>query len=145
MRPRRSPRHGEGTAWLVVDRCDGDYLCYWYAGADDAHLVEWARARTRADALAWGRQRTPRVRIRTAEARTYWAGTGPRPQGFTRSWTDAVAPPSSGIGQLLPDRSDAPDDRPGAAPYPAPDEPILSSQAGEAAGPGRTTSGGSPC
>ena len=145
MRPRRSPRHGDGTAWLVVDRCNGDYLCYWYAGVDDAHLVERARARTRADALAWGRRRTSRVRIRTAESLTYWAGTGARPQGFTRTWTDPVAPPSSGISQPLPDRSDAPDHRPGAPSSPAHDQPILSSQAGEVAGLGRTTSGGSPC
>ena len=145
MRPQRSPRHGDGTAWLVVDRRNGDYLCYWYAGLDDAHLVERARARTRADALAWGRRRTSRVRIRTAESFTYWAGTASRPQGFIRTRTDAVAPSSSGTGQLLPDRSDAPDHRRCATPSPAHDQAILSSQAGEVAGLGRTTSGGSPC
>ncbi len=40
---RRRKRHGDGTAWLVADRLEGDYLCYWYAGTGDGHLVESAR------------------------------------------------------------------------------------------------------
>jgi hypothetical protein len=80
-------RHGEGTAWLVADRQRDDYLCYWYAGTNDGHLVEQARAGTAGDAVAWGRERTPRVRIRTRAARTYWAGIGPRPADFAESWT----------------------------------------------------------
>jgi hypothetical protein len=95
MRRHRRRRHGEGTAWLVADRVRHDYLCYWYAGTNDGHLVEQSRAGTAVDAVAWGRERTPRVRIRTGAARTYWAGTAPRPAGFVESWT---TPDASGIG-----------------------------------------------
>jgi hypothetical protein len=81
-----STEHGDGTAWLAVDRVTGDYLCYWYAGASDADLVEFGRVANAADAVAWGGERTPRVRIRTPDARTYWAGTAPRPSGFSHTW-----------------------------------------------------------
>ena len=70
MRRHRRPRHGDGTASLVADRAKGDYLCYWYTGTGDARLVEHARAASAEEAIAWGRDRTARVRIRTAEART---------------------------------------------------------------------------
>jgi hypothetical protein len=89
MRRHGQPRQGDGTAWLVVDRVAGDYLCYWYTGTGDGRLAERARAATAEDAIAWGRQRTPRVRIRTADARSYWAGITPRPQGFAHIWGEA--------------------------------------------------------
>jgi hypothetical protein len=85
-----TPRYGDGTAWLVVDRQLGDYGCSWYAGANDDHLVEHGRAATAAEAVAWGRLRTTRVRIRAADSCTYWAGSAPRPAGFTHTWTDAI-------------------------------------------------------
>ncbi len=75
------------TAWLIADRLNGGYLCSWYAD----HLVEQSRASTAADAVAWGRQRTPRVQIRTEDACSYWAGTAPRPATFTRTWADPAA------------------------------------------------------
>ncbi|HSS10516.1 MAG TPA: hypothetical protein VLL25_11560 [Acidimicrobiales bacterium] len=95
----RKPRHGEGTAWLVADPDQGDYLCYWYAGPSDGLLVGQARAATATEAVAWGRLRTPRVRIRTTDACAYWAGTAPRPEGFSNSWSDPdgmIAPSSPG-------------------------------------------------
>jgi hypothetical protein len=95
MSRHRRRRHGEGTAWLVADRLNCDYLCYWYAGTNDGHLIEQARAATAMDAVAWGRERTPRVRIRTDAARTYWAGTAPRPATFAESWT---SPNGSNVG-----------------------------------------------
>src|SRR5439155_322896 len=76
MRRHRRPRHGDGTASLVADRAKGDYLCYWYTGTGDARLVEHARAASAEEAIAWGRDRTARVRIRTAEARTDGIVTG---------------------------------------------------------------------
>ena len=96
MRRHGQVRPGTGVAWLVSDRLDEGYLCYWYGGADDAHLFERTRAASAADAIAWGRQRTPRVRIRTSEGRTYWAGPGPAPDGFVDSWRDreATTPPA---------------------------------------------------
>lgn len=83
----KPPRHGDGTVWVVVDQVNGDYLCYWYAGLTDNDLVEHARAATADDAVEWGRQRTPRVRIRTADNCTYWAGTVPSPAGLTLTWS----------------------------------------------------------
>jgi hypothetical protein len=96
MTRHRQRRHGDGTAWLVIDRDRGDYLCYWYTGANDGHLVEQARATSDEEAVAWGRQRTPRVRIRTADERTAWAGSAPAPEGFTDTWTGPVSPDTSG-------------------------------------------------
>ena len=88
-RPRK--RHGDGTAWLVADRLKGDYLCYWYVGTGDRHLVESARVAGAPAAVAWGRLRTSRVRILTADGCSQWAGTANRPAGFTTTWTDSDA------------------------------------------------------
>jgi cytidine deaminase len=99
MRRHPKSRRGDGTAWLVVDRRTGDYDCSWYAGADDGWLVEQARVASASDAVAWGLLRTPRVRIRTADARTFWAGTAPRPEGFSETWT---APPASSRSSTPP-------------------------------------------
>lgn len=83
--PRRA-RRGRGTAWLVSDGSDSGYLCYWYAGAHDDHLVEQTRAADAQEAVAWGLTRTPRVRIRTTDGYPSWAGSAPRPEMFTRTW-----------------------------------------------------------
>ena len=87
-------RDSRGTAWLVADRSKGDYLCYWYTGAGDAHLVEHARAASAEDAIVWGRDRSLRVRIRTADGLTWWAGSSPTPEGFARTWTPASPGPA---------------------------------------------------
>jgi hypothetical protein len=87
-RPPRRSRRGGGTAWLVFDGSTGGYLCYWYAGTNDDHLLEQARAKDAPDAVAWGRLRTSRVRIRAVDRCTYWAGSAPRPDAFTRTWLD---------------------------------------------------------
>jgi hypothetical protein len=84
-----TPNHGQGTAWLLEDNQRGDYICSWYAGPNDGHLAEHARVATSADALAWGRDRTTRVRIRSG-SRTYWAGSAPRPDGFPHSWPERI-------------------------------------------------------
>ena len=78
---------GCGTVWLLEDRERGDYICAWYAGPSDGRLAERTRVATSADALAWGRERTSRVRIRSA-SRTYWAGSAPRPEGFAHTWPE---------------------------------------------------------
>ena len=88
MLRHRAPRHGDGTAWLVADRAHGDFSCGWYVGAGGDRLAERARAGTAAEAVAWGRLRTTRVRIRTGDACSYWAGTAPRPDGFTENWSE---------------------------------------------------------
>jgi hypothetical protein len=108
--------HGDGTAWLVADRLEGDYLCYWYVGTGDDHLVESERVASASAAVTWGRVRTPRVRIRTAAGCTYWAGTANRPEGFTQTWTDrdaTVAAPPSWMGDTAPPDAPRPDQRQG--------------------------------
>ena len=77
---------GAGTVWLVADRRDGTYLCYWYSGLTDGRLGEHARVANATDAVAWGRARTPRVRIRDVDGRSAWAGTAPQPHGITHTW-----------------------------------------------------------
>lgn len=84
---RRSQRD-EGRAWLIFD-AGGElfqYQCYWMGGPCDDHLREHARAVSDADGVAWAAQRTSHARIRMPDHVTYWAGTGPRPAGFSRSW-----------------------------------------------------------
>jgi len=83
---KRTPRRGDGTAWLVADRARGDYLCYWYVGPNDQRVGERARVASAEEAVAWGQERTTRVRIRTDDGDSYWAGSAPRPEGFGRTW-----------------------------------------------------------
>ena len=85
-RRRRRPRHGDGTAWLVADRAHGDFICYWYVGRAGDHLGEQSRTATAEDAVAWGRARTTRVRIRTVDGCSQWAGAARRPDGFSSTW-----------------------------------------------------------
>ena len=91
MRRHRAPRYGDGTAWLAADRARGDFSCGWYVGPGGDRLAERGRAGTAVEAVAWGRVRTTRVRIRTGDACSYWAGTAPRPDGFTDTWSDESA------------------------------------------------------
>src|SRR4051812_47226669 len=102
MRRRRTPRHGDGTAWLVADRARGDFSCSWYVGPGRDRLAERARAGTAAEAVAWGRARTTRVRIRTGDGCSYWAGTAPRPDGFTETWSDESATEVHSHGPVVP-------------------------------------------
>jgi hypothetical protein len=90
MTRRHEARRGEGTAWLVADGGRHDFVCYWYNGPSGDRLADHARVATAAEAVAWGRGRTPRVRIRMADGLTYWAGTATRPRTFSHSWIDAV-------------------------------------------------------
>ena len=86
---RSSARTGDGTAWLVADReTTPGFHCYWFTGRAGDHLVEQAHVTGATEAVAWGRARTPRVRIRTADARSSWAGTAPRPAGIEHTWID---------------------------------------------------------
>jgi len=64
--PGRAP-YGQGSAWLVADRAHGGFVCYWYVGPAGDHLREHARAANAEEAVAWGRARSTRVRIRTAD------------------------------------------------------------------------------
>jgi hypothetical protein len=91
MKRTPEPQRGDGTAWLSADHARGDYVCYWYAGPNDGVVVEHERAANATDAVAWGLARTTRVRLRSTDAHTYWAGTAARPEGFTRTW-NADAP-----------------------------------------------------
>jgi hypothetical protein len=80
---------GHGTAWLVFNDATNDYLCYWYRGANGAdRLVEHGHATSAARAVAWGRARTPWIRIRMGDAKTYWAGNSAAPEGFAGLWSE---------------------------------------------------------
>jgi hypothetical protein len=92
MRKHNGARLGEGTAWLVADRLSDHVHCYWYAGVSGGQLIEHADADSARDAVAWGLERTPRVRIRTREGETQWAGTEARPEMFATSWSDPPVP-----------------------------------------------------
>ena len=85
-RQPRTAREGDGTAWLVADRAHGDFLCYWFVGPSDQRVAEQARAASADEAVAWGRLRTTRVRIRTDDGCSYWAGSAPQPEGFRHTW-----------------------------------------------------------
>jgi hypothetical protein len=86
---RHAAREGDGTAWLVADGAEPTgFHCYWYTGRAEDHLVERAHLPTEAAAVAWGRTRTPRVRIRTSDRRSSWAGTAPRPAGIALTWIE---------------------------------------------------------
>lgn len=81
-------RVGTGQAWLVYDAGSEafHYQCYWMGGHCDDHLLEHGRTVTDVEAVAWAAARTPRARIRMPDHVTYWAGSGPLPRGFARSW-----------------------------------------------------------
>ena len=91
MSRNHAPRRGDGTVWLVADRLQDDYLCYWYVGRKGDHLAESTRQPTASQALDWGRLRSGRVRIRTAAARTYWAGTESRPESLSHDWPEPTS------------------------------------------------------
>jgi len=86
---RHTARTGDGTAWLVADgAAPSGFHCYWYTGPAEDHMVEHAHVSTENAAVAWGRTRTPRVRIRTPDRRSSWAGTAAQPAGIALTWTD---------------------------------------------------------
>ncbi len=86
--------------WLVFD-AGGDlyhYQCYWFGGRAEDHLREHAQVTTEAEAVVWGLERSPRVRIRLSDHRTYWAGAAPDPGGFAGTWA-----PRPSLGALKGD------------------------------------------
>ena len=90
---RWAPRRGDGSAWLVADRLTDKFDCYWYTGANDIQLVEQTSASIASEAVTWGRAHTPRVRIRTRDGQSQWAGSGVRPDTFTVTWDDTPTEP----------------------------------------------------
>jgi hypothetical protein len=99
---------GHGIVSLVCDTSGDSYHCYWLVGPAEDHVVEQGTASSAAGAIEWARARTPRVRIRLPDHRTYWAGTDPDPGGFAGPWTAATDAPvrplvtSSSEGQAPP-------------------------------------------
>jgi hypothetical protein len=84
----RTARRGEGTAWLVADGSNDDFLCYWYFGAGGGRLADQARVTSERGAVAWGRERSTRVRLRSTNGRTYWAGSDDKPDAIAHIWQD---------------------------------------------------------
>ncbi|MEY2473652.1 MAG: hypothetical protein QOK28_2981 [Actinomycetota bacterium] len=84
----RTARRGEGTAWLVADSSNDEFLCYWYFGTGGGRLAEQARVSSERGAVAWGRERSTRVRLRSTNGRTYWAGSDDKPDAIAHTWED---------------------------------------------------------
>lgn len=95
-RHQRRLRPAEGTAWLVADRALGGFVCYWYTGRASDHLAEHTRATSAEEAVAWGQARSTRVRIRTADGCSQWAGAAPRPDGLSHTWVPRAATTEGG-------------------------------------------------
>jgi hypothetical protein len=79
---------GTGIVSLEADVLRGDYLCQWYGGADDDVLAERGRAGSARTAVRWALARSPRVQILTGAGDLLWAGTAPRPDEISGTWTD---------------------------------------------------------
>jgi cytidine deaminase len=87
---------GTGTAFVHPELAGGRQLwtAYWERssgfGADPTEptgiLEEGPTFATPADAVAWGRARTPRVVVVDASGVTSWAGAGARPSSIERDW-----------------------------------------------------------
>ncbi|MEV0132033.1 cytidine deaminase [Dactylosporangium sp. NPDC050688] len=88
---------GTGTVFVHPDVADGRqvWTAYWErsSGTADAEpagiLEEGPTWDTAADAVAWGRIRTPRVVVVDAQGGTSWAGDTPRPAGIEQDWSGA--------------------------------------------------------
>jgi cytidine deaminase len=84
---------GRGVVFVHPDMRDGQrvWTGYWErssgSGAEPAGILEeapiWPSA---AEAVAWGRARTPRVVVVAADGETYWAGEGDPPAEIGRRW-----------------------------------------------------------
>jgi cytidine deaminase len=87
---------GTGTVFVHPDVAAGKqvWTAYWERssgfGADPLEptgiLEEGPSWDGAADAVAWGRVRTPRVVVVDASGATAWAGTGARPAGIEKDW-----------------------------------------------------------
>jgi cytidine deaminase len=85
--------HGRGTVFVHPDMVAGQQVWtgYWErstgAGDEPAGILEeggnWPEP---AEAVAWGRSRTPRVVVVAADGATYWAGDGDPPEEIGRRW-----------------------------------------------------------
>ncbi|MEN3310498.1 MAG: cytidine deaminase [Micromonosporaceae bacterium] len=86
--------HGRGTVFVHPDVVGGQrvWTGYWErstgAGDEPAGILEeagnWPEP---AEAVAWGRTRTPRVVVVAADGETYWAGPADPPAEIPRRWT----------------------------------------------------------
>lgn len=87
---------GSGTVFVHPDIAEGRqvWTSYWErssgASADEPAgiLEEGPTFATAADAVEWGRIRTPRVVVVDAQGAASWAGEAPRPAGIERDWSN---------------------------------------------------------
>ena len=87
---------GTGTVFVHPDVAAGQQVWtgYWersagfgaVEGEPTGILEEAPTWSAPADAVAWGRARTPRVVVVDASGATTWAGSGDRPTGIDRDW-----------------------------------------------------------
>lgn len=83
---RRPP--ARGLVCLVRDEHSGQFDCYWYRGRQEDHLVEQASCEDQSSAIAWGRARSGRVRVRD-HRQTAWAGSDSVDDGQTLTWNSS--------------------------------------------------------
>ncbi|GAB2609844.1 hypothetical protein Aab01nite_23910 [Paractinoplanes abujensis] len=86
---------GRGTVFVHPDLSGGEtvWTCYWErsGGNTDAEkgvLEEGPNFASAAQAVAWGRVRTPRIVVVDADGALAWAGEGPAPEGIPATWED---------------------------------------------------------
>ncbi|GAA2389349.1 cytidine deaminase [Dactylosporangium salmoneum] len=86
---------GSGTVFVHPDIAEGRqvWTSYWErssGAADDEPagiLEEGPTFASDAEAVEWGRIRTPRVVVVDGQGNTSWAGDTPRPAGIERDWS----------------------------------------------------------
>lgn len=95
--PRLRQFHGQGTVFVHPDTAGGQQMwtAYWERSAgseaERGILEEGPMWTDLADAVAWGRARTPRVVVVEADGELAWAGTGPAPAEIGRVWSEEAS------------------------------------------------------
>jgi cytidine deaminase len=83
---RLAQHHGRGTIFVHPDSVGGQRVWTAYWEQSGAILEEGPTWPSAADAVAWGRVRTPRIVVVEADGSTSWAGEGDPPTEIGQRW-----------------------------------------------------------